>query len=413
MAADRVDVVVVGAGLAGLVAAWELQIRGYDVVVLEASDVPGGRVRTDRVDGFLIDRGFQLFNPAYPAGRRYLDYAALDLRSFERGLRLVGTEGEQLIGDPLRHPAWAPNALSRGVGGPLGTLALAAYAIGCARATPSELASRPDVSIGTALARARVGAAADRLVRPFLAGVFLRDDLETSRRTADLILRSMVRGTPALPSSGMGRIPAQLAARVADIRTGLPARRVSQGKVDTDAGSLTCAAVVVATDPPTAGKLLPGLEVPPMNGCVTWYHCPDLPPLELAAGRPILTVDPDRRGPLVNSVVLSHAAPSYSPPGTSLVSSTTLDAQSDEAKVLDHLRLLYGVDTGRWRCIARVDVPHALPATTPPFGLMRPVVVGDGVFVAGDHRQTPSIQGALACGRRCAVSVAAHLNGPR
>src|SRR6476646_2117972 len=100
----RADVVVVGAGLAGLRCARVLQDAGRDVVVLESADEVGGRIRTDRVDGFLVDRGFQVLNPAYPAVRRWIDVDALGLQPFGAGVAAVTASGRVALGHPLRAP---------------------------------------------------------------------------------------------------------------------------------------------------------------------------------------------------------------------------------------------------------------------------------------------------------------------
>jgi predicted NAD/FAD-dependent oxidoreductase len=122
----------------------------------------------------------------------------------------------------------------------------------------------------------------------------------------------------------------------------------------------------------------------------------------------VLILDGDRRGPLVNTVVLTHAAPDYAPAGSALVSASALgvrEAPADENAVRDHLAWLYGVPTKDWELIASYPIPYALPAMPVPFALQRPVRTASGVYVAGDHRDTSSIQGALVSGRRVAQAL--------
>ncbi len=108
------DVVVVGAGLAGLTCARELERDGLDVVVLEKSDAVGGRVRTDVVDGYRCDRGFQLLNPAYPAVKQLVDVDELDLRAFAAGAALSGERGFAIVADPRRSPGYLSHVLRSG-----------------------------------------------------------------------------------------------------------------------------------------------------------------------------------------------------------------------------------------------------------------------------------------------------------
>ena len=407
------SVIVVGAGLSGLAAARRLQAFGVAATVLEASDAVGGRMRTDVVDGFRLDRGFQLYNPAYPEGQRVLDHDALDLRPFVAGARVVlrprGRRQVARVADPRRAPRWAvPTVLAR-IGSPVSTARFAAYAASRAVRSPASLRGEPDVTSDEALRRAGADPMLmERLLRPFLAGVFLESELTTSRRFLDLVLRSFVKGTPAVPARGMQRIPEQLAIGL-DVRLETPVASVSaRGVVLEDGTSLDAQAVVVAADPRSAHRLLPGLRVPAPRSVTTWYYRPDTDASRLAEGEAVLTLDGARRGPVINTVVLTHAAPEYAPPGSALVSASALgvrESSAHEAAVRDHLGWLYGVPTSRWELIASYPIPYALPAMPVPFDLQRPVRTPSGAYVAGDHRDTSSIQGALVSGRRAADAV--------
>lgn len=412
------DVVIVGAGLAGLAAARQLAIHGVDVVVLESSDDVGGRVRTDRVDGLLLDRGFQLYNPAYPEAARVLDHAALDLQPFSPGVIAMTDRGPTRLGDPRRVPRWATDALSARSGRLGGKLRFAAYAWQTARLGRAERENRDDMPADVALLSAGVDPTLlDTVVRPFLSGVFLEDRLATSRRFMDLVLTSFLKGVPAVPAQGMQAIPEQLrdALPPGTVRCGVSVQSVTDGSVHTDAGILTARTVIVATDPQAAGRLLPGLPVPEGRDVTTWYFLADSSPSLLTGGDPVVLVDgrsPARRSPLVNTVVLTHAAPSYASGGRVLVSASALGLHGGvgmESVIREHLAQLYGVGTRSWEHVATYPVPYALPAMTPPLQVRKPVALGEWLFVAGDHRDTASIQGAMVSGRRAADAALVHL----
>ena len=395
---ETCDVLVVGAGLAGLRCARELTRAGRSVVVLEASDAVGGRVRTDAVDGLLLDRGFQVFNTAYPAARSALDLDRLALRPFVKGALVRHGDGLHRVGAP---PAWATAALRAPIGTPRDKVALAGVVARAALAPPGRLLTAREATTYDALRRRGVSdVAIDRVLRPFLSGVFLEDELATSSRFADLVLRSFARGTLGVPATGMGATPLQLAEGV-DVRLNTPVRDVGPGRAD----GFTARAVVVATAAPAAAELLPGLPVPRMNGGTTHYFLADQPPVRDAA----IVLDGEQRGPVSSTVVLTNAAPSYAP-GRVLVSASVVGGDADEPAVRGHLARLYGVGTSGWQHVRRYDVVEALPDMRPPMGdLRRDVRLRDGLYVCGDHRDSGSIQGALVSGRRAARAVLEEL----
>ncbi len=407
------SVVVVGAGLAGLAAARHLTRHGVDVTVLEGSDAVGGRVRTDLVDGYRLDRGFQLYNPAYPEGARVLDHEALDLKGFIAGARIVtgraGRRRVDRVADPRRQPSWAIPSLLARVGSPVSLARFGGYAVSRAVRPVQALLRDPDVTTEEALRRAGADRTLmERVLRPFLSGVFLESELRTSRRFLDVVLKSFIAGTPGVPAAGMQRIPEQLATGL-DVRLGQRAESVSATAVDVAAGDVHRGeAVIVATDPATAASLIPDIVAPQGHSVTTWYYRPDCDPGDLADGQAVLVLDGEGRGPLVNTVVPSHAAPGYAPPGNALVSASALGVHDDpgrETAVREHLEWLYGVPTKGWDLIETYPIRYALPAMPVPFELRRPVRTAGGVYVAGDHRDTSSIQGALVSGRRAAQAV--------
>jgi hypothetical protein len=179
--------------------------------------------------------------------------------------------------------------------------------------------------------------------------------------------------------------------------------------VRTDGDDFESKAVIVAADPVSAATLLPGLTIPAGNAVTTWYHSTRA---KITGGDGVLVVDGERRGPVINSVGISNAAPDYAPIGRTLVSTSTLGTDSSaeaERRVLEHLSVLHGTSTRDWELVGVYAIPYALPSMVPPLQVRQPVDVGNGLFVAGDHRDTASIQGAMVSGRRCADAVLARL----
>ncbi|QZY29739.1 FAD-dependent oxidoreductase [Nocardioides coralli] len=401
----RADVVVVGAGLAGLAAAVRLQEAGVEAVVVEAAEAVGGRVRTDVVDGFRLDRGFQLLNPAYPEAQRVLDLDALDLQPFQAGLVVACAGGRWILGDPRRMPGSVVHGLTAPVGSLKDKAALVRWVTGVAFGSPDTVLHAPDRPLIEELHHRGVGdVMVDRVLRPFLAGVLAEEELTSSQRMASMLLRSFARGNPSLPALGMQAMPDQLAARLASdsLHLGVRVGSVAGGVVATDAGSVRAGAVVVAANGHTDSAL--GVPGSPTRSLTTWWYAAEHPPMDKA----LLHVDGEARGPVTNTVVVTNAAPSYSADGRALVAATVVGARPElGGDVRRHVRQIYGADSSGWEEL-RVDVvEHALPAHPPGQPLQQPVDLGDGLFVAGDHRDTPSIQGALVSGRRAADAVLA------
>ncbi|WP_144120679.1 NAD(P)/FAD-dependent oxidoreductase [Catellatospora sichuanensis] len=407
--AEHCDVAVVGAGLAGLVAARRITEAGLRVTVLEAADDIGGRVRTDTVDGFLLDRGFQTLCPAYPALQDECDLADLHLRPFTRGLAVHwGGRTHHLRPGPT-----AALALAAGLVPPADGLTLVELAARDTLGSTAAVLRQPDLTTLDELKAADLSpVTVDRVLRPFLAGVFLEDRLDTSGRFFHLMWRMFLRGGAAVPARGMQALPRLLAARLpaGTIHTGARVDGLTPHGVAVHGGDeIVARAVVVATDGAAAAALLPGLRAPAWHGVTTFYHaCFGAP-----SAHPMLTVDPGSGGLLTNTVVLTAAAAGYATDGRALIATSTLDTATPvdelERAIRARLSVLYEVPTDGWQFLDAYRIPHALPAMPAPHRMRRPVRHGYGRYVCGDHRDTSSIQGALVSGRRAANAVLADL----
>lgn len=399
--------VVIGAGVAGLACAADLAVAGVTVRVLEAGDAVGGRMRTDRHAGFLLDRGYQVFNTSYPQVRRRIDRRALQLRPFTPGMLLHTGRGRVRFTDPTRQPRGMGDVLAGRLAAPRDLAALMLLTAGDMLGPASRIRRRRDQPTQAALSREGIsGDLIERLFRPFLAGVFLEDQLETSSRFFHLVWRSMLRGSLCLPRHGIQAVPEQLAAALppATLRLETPVSELTEeGVLLGDGTERPADAVVVATGPAAAARLLPGLQVPATRTVTTVYHAAPVSPL----AEPTLLVDAERR--ILHTSVLSEVTPGYARDGRALVSTSVLGRGdgSLEPAVRRRLATLYGVDTAGWEHLATYTIEDALPAMAAPHPLIRGCRVGPGRYVCGDHRATGSVQGALASGTRAAREVLA------
>jgi predicted NAD/FAD-dependent oxidoreductase len=402
----RCDVVVVGAGLAGLAAARHLHAAGRDVVVLEASDGVGGRVRTDMVDGYRLDRGFQVLLTAYPELAKQFDVDALDLRSFEPGAVVWNGSAMHLVGDPLRRPT----TLFKTALAPVGTIAdklrLLQQRVRLQRSSTPDLLRQTD---GTTLEALNDFGFSDSMIeqffRPFFGGIQLDPTLQTSRRMFDVILQSLFRGSSAVPALGMSAIPEQLAAHLppSAIHLSSPVVDVGSGHVVTTAGhSVEADAVIVAVEGPVASKLLGLAPVESNPATCVWFGAG-----ATAVPDKTIVLDGTGAGPALNVASMASVAPSYAPEGRSLIAAAcpgVADAQA-EAAVRAQMRRMFGAEVDSWAHLRTDVIAHGQPRQSVPFSPKQSVSLGGGLFVCGDHRDTASIQGALYSGRRCAEAV--------
>ena len=381
--ASSSEVLIVGAGLAGLNAAITLQNAGVDVQIVEASDRAGGRVTSDVIDGFICDRGFQLINSRYPALQELDVIKEIDFITAPRVIEVSLGDDRHALGDPRIAP-WT--ALDRATGTIPEKLALLRF-----------LASKPPSHFSVEDSLKSLGSTYDRVLRPFLHGVFLTDPKNVDACYGQSIIKSFVTGSPGLPRNGVAALSNALAARVKNITYRTQVDTVENGTVHTSAGTFRANKVVIATDATTATQILGLPEVPRMAGCITWYHAVDSNP----SGSGRLVVDGQNRGPIINTIVVSDISADYAPAGSHLVSTTT-ELGATESDVRRHLSIIWGTSTHDWQLIAKYEIPAALPIQSVGRALSQSVKISDDVFVIGDHRAVPSQQGALFSGRLAA-----------
>ena len=380
---DSSDVLIIGAGLAGLSAAITLQVAGRNVRVIESSDRPGGRVTSDLIDGFVCDRGFQLINSKYPALIDLDVIKEIDFIQAPRVIEIALGNDRRALGDPRVAP-WT--ALDKATGTIPEKLTLLRFLA----SSPKENQSVEDVlkAAGTTYVR---------VLRPFLQGVFLTDPKNVDARYGKSVIKSFVTGSPGVPRKGVGELSKALAARISPITYGVQVDSLEGKIVKTSAGDFKASTIIVATDATTATQLLGLPEVPRMAGCITWYHAVANNP----SGNGRLIVDGQNRGSIINSIVMSDISSSYAPLGQHLVSTTT-DLGATESDVRRHLAIMWGISTHDWQLIAKYEIPAALPIHNVGRALTQTVKVSEDLFVVGDHRAVPSQQGALFSGRLAA-----------
>ena len=400
------DVVIVGAGLAGLSASRFLTAAGFDVHVLEASDDVGGRVRTDHVDGFTLDRGFQILLTAYPELKKQFDVDALNLQPFDPGA-LVWINGKgKVFSDPLRRPQSFVATAVAPIGSVIDKIRLALLRLSVTRGNGASLLSGADMTTAKMLnSRGFSKKMVQRFFTPLVGGIQLDPQLTASRRMFDMVFRMLNQGDAVVPAAGMSAISKQLASHtpIDKIHLNACVTKVTAQSVTTESGhNISARAVIVAVEGPAASTLT---GIPPVQsrsvGCV--YFAAKSSPTD----KKLIILDGTGKGPVLNIAVMSNIAPSYAPEGQHLIAAALPGYVGDDVEDVarQQLQTMFGPEVASWRHLRTYRIAHGQPDQSPPFNPKKKQKLDNGIFVCGDHRDTASTQGALFSGRRCADSV--------
>ena len=404
------DVIVVGAGISGLCCARQLKALGLTCLILESDTVIGGRVRTDQVDGFLLDRGFQVFLTAYPEALRILDYEKLKLKYFAPGTLIRSSGKVYSFYDPLRSPLKLFDSLFNPIGSFTDKVKIA-YLKHRVMNGDYQRFFKP-TKLSTIELLRKMGFT-EKIIKeffkPFFGGIFLENELSTTSGMFEFVFRMFSQGSATLPYEGMSALPAQLASSLPSewIQTERPVHSVKNNSVLLTSGeALHAKAVVLATPSHVTEKFL-GLA--PKNGrrvtCL-YYDAPTAPIKE-----PVLMLNGDSHGPINNICVPSQINSNYAPKNSNLISATVLGGMTKdlEQQVGLQLKSWFGKQTSAWSLIRTYDINHALPIIPSFFELDNQHQVSDSLFACGDYLSSPSLQGAMVSGRTTANAVASFL----
>jgi len=396
--------------MAGLSCAVRLHEAGRRVALVDAASEPGGRIRTDNIGGFRLDRGFQVYLTAYPRASRLLDMKRLQLGRFEPGAMVWTGTALVEVSDPLRRPLTIPATLLSPVGSFADKLRIAALKFSLTRKTHGRIFSETDLETRHFWSSRHFSKTfQDGFLRPFFGGIFLEEEMKTSSRMFAYVFKQFSRGYAALPAGGMQSIPDQLASRLPAQHRFMSTRvvNVTRDCVHLENGRpLTAGAVVLATDMSAAAELLESIQTRPWNSTRCLYFSADRSPLP----RPLIALNGSGKGCISNVSVPSDVAPGYAPEGKSLVCVSLRNGDTGSPEdVLEELRQWFKSPLTHWEHLHTYHIPRALPRQQPgdnPAG-KAPARLPEGIFLAGDYRYSASIEGAVRSGEAAANAVIA------
>ena len=397
------EFLVVGAGLAGLTAAKVLSQSGREVLLLEKSDGVGGRVRTDQYKDFLLDRGFQVLLTAYPELPKHLNLSLLRLHSFESGATIFSDGHFSKVGDPFRNvSSIMSTAFTKTIGiqDKIKLLKLRNSLIGRKKI---YLQQKDDKRILETFEE--LGFTSKAIIsffKPLVGGIQLDPSLSGSTRLCFLVLKMLFIGDAAVPSRGMGAISEQLSKQIneSSIRLTSTVDKVEGKKVILESGeSFLPSNLIIATEGPATAKLL-GQESPLSRSVSCIYFSASQAPSSSKA----ILLNGEKNGPALNVAIMSNISPSYSKNGKALIAVAIPDTIKTDSmeNILIQMRKWFGDSVDSWEHIKTYSIEHGQPDLRPGDPFRKSIKNSEGVYICGDHRDTPSIQGALVSGRRAA-----------
>jgi phytoene dehydrogenase-like protein len=417
-------IVVVGAGLAGLCCTRRLQREGCNVHLYEATESVGGRLRTDVVDGFRLDRGFQVLMTAFPALRKELDVEQLDLQPFDPGALMIWDGALYPFSDPFRKRKNLIQTAFSGIISPRDKLKLLKLRRLIMGLDLTDVFLLPDCSTADYLTGFGFSLQfIDNFARPVFGGIFLQRGLETSARMFGFIFKMLMEGAAAVPAGGMNAIPRQISGDLAENTLHL-ARPVVGLLRDRDRvtgivladGSEVPADVVVVATPADIAAHLTGIQLPEEKRSATCLYF-EIPKAFTASKSVMFFADPNKfaggNSLVNNATIITNIAPSYAPEGKHLLSVSVIgEPRLTDEQMVSRARREIGshfkdANAEEWRVIRIYRISWA--QFSQPTGIFDRLPTAEtdvpGLILSGEIICNSSIQGAMEAGQKAASAV--------
>ena len=402
-------IVIIGAGIAGLTCAKYLKDKGVDALILEASDGVGGRVRTDVVEGFRLDRGFQVLLTSYPEAKKLLNYDDLRLKNLPSGARVRCGDDFFVMPNPLKDILTAPQALFSPVGNLLDKIKILQLNLETRNAVePDDSSSKSTESTLAFLKNYGYSETIiNRFFVPFFRGVFLEENLATDSSFFKFLYNHFASGDVVLPEAGMQAIPEQIAGHLSpeQIRLNTPVKEINGKNIYLENGEMIEAdKLVLATDARSGAKLLGKDSKVEFNSTVCLYFETDSP-LELGSA-PYLIINSNQNELIDHLLVASDVVPSYAPSGKTLISVNIVGGKAIADALLEEntkAELSQWFSSKIiWQHLKTYRIPNALPQYNQNSLIDTELKINEYTYRCGDYTAYPSLNAAMKTGREVA-----------
>jgi phytoene dehydrogenase-like protein len=399
-------VIIIGAGIAGLTCAKYLRDRGIQSLILEASDSVGGRVKTDKYEGFLLDRGFQILLTAYPEAQKILDY-----QTFKSGAMIRNHQANKfsVMANPFKEPSTLMSSLTSEVGSLTDKLRVLRLVMDTEDIREDIFDRRGKTTIDFLQDYGFSKKMIQQFFKPFFGGVFLENELSTSANFFQYIFGKFYEGDAVIPAKGMQQIAEQIAQKLylGTVKFNTKVVKIDGNRVYLENGDrLYGEKIVLATDGLQADKLLGNTPNRQFNTTTCTYFSADKSPLK----EKMLVLNPNRASVVHNLCVPSDIAPAYAPAGKSLISISTqgfdLYDENELAKnIKRELATWFGKEVDNWQHLRTYHIPQALPTFGDTKSVQESLKLSDILYQCGDVTAYPSLNAAMATGRKVAEMI--------
>ena len=393
--------IVVGAGISGLSCALELEKNGYHVQILEKENHPGGRVHSDIVDGYILNRGFQVLQTGYPETKRLLDYEKLELCNLDPEVWIMNNNKIKKLYDPIQNPSNLLKAAFSNVGTFQDKLRLLQLRQSTTSRSTNTIFQENEI---TSLEQIKNYGFSDLIInelfKPLFGGAFLDNELDTTSRMFNFVYKIFSIAPIAIPKYGMKSIPEQLEAKLeSKISFNTNVVKLDNKNVFLENETLSADTIVLAANHNSARQLIPSIEEIQWNSTSCYYFVADSPPFSSK----VVLLNGNNRGEINNVFVPTNISKAYSPNHKSIISVSTIGLNNNESEIRNELNNWFGNQTEDWKLLHTYHIEQALPRMSVPSVSHSQYV--NGIHMCGDYLTSSSIHGSMYSGRMTANQI--------
>ncbi|MCC6722111.1 MAG: FAD-dependent oxidoreductase [Bacteroidia bacterium] len=418
MSEDKKKIIIVGAGIAGLSTGVFLKKTGkFDVLFIEANDRVGGRIKTEKINGYLLDYGFHIFFTANPIAAELLDIEKLDLRYFKSGALIMKNHSYQKFYDPFKHPKYFFKSLFSKIGNLNDKINIVKRRFELTNMSYEKVFDKYEVKTSSILKKRRFSSKIIKnLFNPIFSHFFMENELSTSRRMFEFYLKMLADGNMAIPAKGIEEITKQLFSNFdkSEFMFNTKAVNIEEDRILLENGeSLKADAFVIATDyNGLYSKIIKSHIENKQRSITCFYFSANKSPFK----EKLICFNANENKIVSSVAVLSNISQNYAPIGKSLIVATIIDKTNEdenelELKIKDEVSNVFGSQVYDWEKIKCYKIYNAISNQDYVLGKRRENEINpkENIFFCGDHLLNGTIYGAMKSAKNISEMILKNL----